>query len=479
MHMLVMGINYRSATVELREPFSVDAKGLQHALAKLRSLPSVLEAVLVSTCNRTEVYAVCDDVSAARGEVESFYADLSGLASYSFQNTLYTYRDAEAVSHLMRVVTGLDSMVIGETQILGQVRTAFLGAQSEGMTGLIFNHLFQTAVAFGKRVQTETGIGQSAVSVSYAAAMLAKKVFTSLSDKTALIIGAGKMAELTLTHLRAQGIGHVLVMNRTRSRADELADQHGGEAVAFEKLCAAVARADIIVSSTGARGYVLTPEMAGPALRRRKSRPLFCIDIAVPRDIDPAMARLDGVYVYDIDDLQDVVSVSVSLRRQEAERVQSMIASEVSAFYGWMAQRDCVPLIAQVRQRAGDIQESVYDSLIHKLPELDERQRKVVQKHLASVVNQLLRDPIANLKDSAIRSDAPDLTEPFARIFGLGPAQNEDLDGGYAQGLASVPEEGSRKTPVRDLTAVLPTRQEAVVLPPMRRERSTTACSLT
>jgi len=478
MHILVMGINYRSATVELREPFSVDAKGLQGALAQLRGLPSLYEAVLVSTCNRTEVYAVCDEVSTARSEIESFYAELSGLASYSFQNTLYTYRDADAVSHLMRVVTGLDSMVIGETQILGQVRTAFLGAQTEGLTGLVFNHLFQTAVAFGKRVQTETGIGQSAVSVSYAAAMLAKKVFTSLVDKTALIIGAGKMAELTLTHLRSQGIGHVLVMNRTRSRADELADQHGGEAIAFEKLCAAVARADIIVSSTGARGYVLTPEMAGPALKRRKNRPLFCIDIAVPRDIDPAMARLDGVYVYDIDDLQDVVSVSVSLRRQEAERVQSMIASEVVSFYGWMAQRDCVPLIAQVRQRADDIQESVYDSLIHKLPELDEHQRKVVQKHLASVVNQILRDPIANLKDSAIRSDSPDLTEPFARIFGLGPTPDEDLDGENTQGPARVTE-ASRPTAVRDLMAVLPTRQEAVVLQPMRRERSTTACSLT
>lgn len=414
-----MGLNYRSATVDVREPFSVAADALEEALGSLSSMPALQESVLVSTCNRTEVYAVCTDIVAAKEQIDAFYSQLSGLASYSFQDHLYTYEDLEAVSHLHRVISGLDSMVIGETQILGQVRTAFLYAQSVGTTDTVLNYLFRNSIAFAKRAQTETSIGQSAVSVSYAASLLARKVFTSLTDKTALIIGAGKMAELTLTHLRSQGISRVLVVNRTFERARELAKRFAGDAVEFRELSAALAQADIVVSSTGARGYVLTPEIVTPAMKRRKKRPLFCVDIAVPRDIDPALSRMDGVYVYDIDDLQDVVSSGFALRKQEAERVEAMIREEVAAFSVWVSEQDVVPLITELRERANSIQQTVLDSLIHKLPGLDERQIKVIQKHMASVVNQLLRDPIENLKDSVGETGGSALPDAFARIFNL------------------------------------------------------------
>ncbi|MCY0875078.1 MAG: glutamyl-tRNA reductase [Firmicutes bacterium] len=426
MHIVAIGINYRSATVDIREPFSVSAASLQTALSDLMALPSIEEAVLVSTCNRTEVYAVTADVAAATHDIESFYADLSGLSRYSFGSYLYRLTEYDAVGHLLRVVVGMDSMVVGETQILGQVRSAFLAAQSFGATGPVFNHLFRNAVAFAKRAQTETGIGQSAVSVSYAAASLAKKVFSTLADKTALIIGAGKMAELTLTHLRSQGIDRVLVVNRTFSRAMEVAARFEGEAYPLENLPDALARADIVISSTGARGYVLTPEVLSVTHRKRKRRPLFCVDIAVPRDVDPALASLDEVYVYDIDDLQDVVSSGVAMRQKEAQLVQEMIDEEVAAFARWVTQQNVTPLITQLRERTGQIQSSVLDSLANKLPELDEREWKVIQKHVGSIVNQLLRDPIATLKDSVNEPGSQELVQAFARIFNLSTVESDE-----------------------------------------------------
>lgn len=443
MHIVAIGINYRSATVDIREPFSVPADALDAALSDLIARADIAEAVLVSTCNRTEVYAVSSDVQGAIDEIESFFAQLSGLSPYSFHTHLYRLTDYDAVRHLLRVVVGMDSMVIGETQILGQVRSAFLSAQSLGTTGPVFNHLFRNAVAFAKRAQTETSIGQSAVSVSYAAASLARKVFTSLSDKTALIIGAGKMAELTLTHLRSQGIARVLVVNRTLDRALTLATRFAGEAFAMEDLPLALAQADIVVSSTGAREYVLTPDVLTLTQRRRKHRPLFCVDIAVPRDVDPAIAKFDGVYVYDIDDLQDVVSSSVALRKQEALRVEDMITEQVEAFARWVTEQDVTPLISQLRERTNQMQAAVLESLAHKLPELDEREWKVIQKHLGSIVNQMLREPIASLKDSVNEPGGQDVVQAFARIFNL-TATESRLPSPVAKELLAAPDQRSK-----------------------------------
>lgn len=431
MHMLLVGINYKSAPVELRECFSISETQLVAALMRLRESPAVTEAVIVSTCNRTEVYAVVTDTAVARKAVHGLLEQVSNLTADSFHAHLYTETGQTVVRHLHRVVCGLDSMVIGETQILGQVRKAFLFAEAACATGSLLNQLFRRAISFGKRVQTETGLGQSAVSVSYAAVSLAKKVFDKLNDKTVVVIGAGKMSELTLTHLAAQGVGQILVVNRTYERARQLAASYGGHAFAASALPFALKEADIVISSTGSQDYVISADMAAELMKRRKRKPLFCIDIAVPRDIDPNLAKLNNVYLYDIDDLQDVVASNVSQRKQESVRVTAMIEQEVSSFANWLAEQEIVPLIAELRAKALLVQQGIMQSLAQKLPELDDRQRKILQKHTMSIVNQLLRDPIASIKEMAVEPGGNETLAAFARIFAL--SGEPPLNAGAAQ----------------------------------------------
>ncbi len=457
MNLILMGLNYRSTPVELRERFSILDTELGATLRQVQQTCELDEIVIVSTCNRTEMYATADSADARR-RIARFLCDLSGLPAAVVQQHLYVHADSDAVRHLSRVVTGLDSMVLGETQILGQVRNAFLAAQTAGTTGRMLNHVFNAAIALGKRVHTETGIGQSAVSVGYAAVSLAKKVFTHLSDKSVLVIGAGKMSELTLAHLRAHGVRKIAVANRTAEHARQLAQKYGGRPIAMADVPAALRTADIVISSTGAHRLVLTRDVVEPVMRRRKQRPLFCIDIAVPRDIDPELARLDGVYIYDIDDLQNVVAHGFILREREASRVETMIDGEVAAFATWRDEQDVVPLIVELRGKATNIQSAVLDSLLHKLPGLEEREVLVLEKHLGSIVNQMLREPIANIKGMAREPDAADALAAFARIFGLssapaGAARPEaENTSGQPQSVGDrpLPDSGGSGAPARD-----------------------------
>ncbi|MCI0183210.1 glutamyl-tRNA reductase [Sulfoacidibacillus ferrooxidans] len=419
MQILLMGLNYRTAPVEIREQFSVSEVALEQTLSDLAAMPGIAEATIVSTCNRTEVYVVTNDRVRGEQSIRLLLSRISGLSINMFKPYLYTVADQAAVLHLYHVVTGLDSMVVGETQILGQVRQAYLSAQESAVTNVVLNQLFRSAVSLGKRVQTETAIGQSAVSVSYAAVSLTKKVFDSLSHKTVLVIGAGKMSDLTLTHLAAQGVDKILVANRTVERAQEMAQKFGGIAYSMEQLREALLQADIVISSTGSKEYVLTYSLMNELMKHRKQRPLFCIDIAVPRDIDPTLGRIGNVYVYDIDDLQGVVATNVSLRKQESIRVEQMIEEEAQAFGRWQSEQAVVPLIADIRKKAMLVQESVMESLLNKLPELDERQTKVLQKHTMSIVNQMLREPISQMKEMALEPNAAESMSVFARLFGV------------------------------------------------------------
>lgn len=440
MQILLIGLNYRTAPVEVRERFSVDESVLEQTLQDLLAMSGVREAVIVSTCNRTEIYAVTNHRTRGEQDVRELLSRVSGLPVDAFVSYLYTAVDHHAVTHLYRVVSGLDSMVVGETQILGQVRHAYLYAQSANATGPVLNQLFRSAVSLGKRVQTETTIGQSAVSVSYAAVSLAKKVFDSLAHKTVLVIGAGKMSDLTLTHLTAQGINRIFIVNRTLERAKEMAQRFGGRAFPLDQLAQALFEADIVISSTGSKEYVLTYSLLSDLMRQRKQRPLFCIDIAVPRDIDPALGRVTNIYLYDIDDLQGVVAANVALRKQESLRVEEMIQEEAAAFATWLLEQEVVPLIADLRKKAVEVQESVMDSLAHKLPELDERQMKVLQKHTMSIVNQLLREPIAQIKEMAVEPNGAEAMAAFARIFGLSDFLQERVSGVEDQVLPTFPE---------------------------------------
>ncbi|MBX5436584.1 MAG: glutamyl-tRNA reductase [Alicyclobacillaceae bacterium] len=421
MHIIVVGMNHRTAPVEVREQVSVPEAALPAVLAEIRESRTVLESVLLSTCNRTELYAVASSSRGGEEFLRRFFAVRLNQADGSVEPFLYVHRGEAAVTHLMRVACGLDSMVIGETQILGQVRSAYQAAVQAGNTGALLNQLFRMAIALGKQVQTEVGLSQNAVSVSYAAVQLVKKIFGELAGRTVLVIGAGKMGRLAVQHIQANGARRIRIANRTYERALELARACGGEAVPWEQLDAELAAADVVFSSTGAGSYVVSEADVERAVRRRVS-PLVLIDIAVPRDIDPRAGRHEGVYLYDIDDLRDVVAANLEERRRKAECVERMVRDALYRYSEWLAEQEVVPLIRAIRAKGVQIQAAVMDSLIRKLPELTERERQLIQKHTMSIVNQLLREPVQNMKEMAIASGGgAGHVQVFARLFGITP----------------------------------------------------------
>lgn len=414
---VVVGLNHRTASVELREQVSVDAPQLAAALDEFGKTRTLLECVIVSTCNRTEVYSVAASPRAAADYLVRWFARRSGMGVEQVRVSLYTYEGPRAVEHLFRVACGLDSMVMGETQILGQVRDAWLTAQERGTAGTLLNRVFHLAVETAKRAHTETDIGQHAVSVSYAAVQLAKKVFDGLERHPVLVIGAGETGRLAAQHLVAQGVRELWVVNRTWARAEALAQELGGRAVAWDALNEVLERADIVISATGAPGVVLTADRLRAAHEARAGRPQLVIDIAVPRDVAPAARNLPGIYLFDIDDLQDVVQANLAERERAARTVERFIHEAVQTFARWLAEQRVVPLIAALRHKGIQIQQSVMASLERKLPGLSQRERELLAKHTMSIVNQLLRDPVQYLKEHA-STDAVDLTT-FVRLFGL------------------------------------------------------------
>ncbi|MEK3731427.1 MULTISPECIES: glutamyl-tRNA reductase [Paenibacillus] len=432
MHIIVVGLNYRTAPVEVRERFAFSEEELPEALKQLKSTKSVLEGVIVATCNRTEIYVVVDRLHMCGYFIRSFMEQWFGINREAFTQYLYIYEDEQAISHLFKVACGLDSMVIGETQILGQVRSAFLTSQKEQATGTWFNMLFKQAVTLGKRAHSETSIGESAVSVSYAAVELGKRIFGSFHNKKVLILGAGKMSELTVKHLYANGAAEVVVANRTLARAQELALKFDGKACTIDEATRALHDIDIVISSTGANEYVLVPERVKEAMKKRPSRPLFMIDIAVPRDIDPAVGELTDVFLYDIDDLEGIVETNMEMRRAEAAKIEVMIQEEIEAFHSWLRMMGVRPAIRALQDKASSIHEETLTSLFNKLPELDERQRKVIRRLTKSIVNQMMHDPINRIKEMTGGKHGTEALDYFTHIFAL-----EELIQENEQGAAS------------------------------------------
>jgi len=418
-HIIVVGLNFRTAPVEVRERFAFAERELPKAIEMLKQTPSIMECVIVATCNRTELYAVVDRHVLCGHYIRHFMEQWFGMPRETFTKYLYMYEDEAAIRHLFRVACGLDSMIIGETQILGQVRDAFLLAQRERATGTLFNMLFKQAVTVGKRAHTETSIGESAVSVSYAAVELGKRIFGGFGGKTALIVGAGKMGELTAKHLNASGIKRVLVANRTYERAAEFAARLGGEPLRLDEAAERLAEADVVISSTGSREYVLTKAQVERAMRLRPSRPLFLIDIAVPRDIEPAIADIPNVFLYDIDDLEGIVESNLEQRRREAARIETMIGEELEAFLNWYKTLGVVPLIRALQEKAARIHEETLQSLTNKLPDLTEHELKVIRKLTKSIVNQMMHDPILRIKELAGDKKAGEAKELFIKLFAL------------------------------------------------------------
>ncbi len=414
-----VGLNHRTAPVEVREQFAFSDKELPLALKQLKQTKSIMECVIVATCNRTEIYAVVDRHHLCGHYIRSFLEQWFKLPRVEFTNHLYMYEDDRAIEHLMRVASGLDSMVIGETQILGQVRNAFCSLKSKKTTGTLFNMLFKQAVTMAKRAHTETMIGETAVSVSYAAVELGKRIFGQFNKKTVMIIGAGKMSELTVKHLYANGASRVIVVNRTYDRAVALASKFNGEPRTMEEAALLLHDVDIVISSTGSEGYVLTKEQVSQAMKRRASRPLFLIDIAVPRDLDPAIAAVDNTFLYDIDDMEGIVENNLEQRRKESLKIEAMIESEMNIFKQWYKTLGVIPLIRTLQEKAASIHDETMESMMNKLPDLDERQQKVIRKLTKSIVNQLLSDPIQRIKEMADDKRSDEAMDLFVKLFAL------------------------------------------------------------
>jgi glutamyl-tRNA reductase len=399
---VLIGLNHKTAPVEIREKFADICVDGAAPLEQLSRIGRVKEVLFISTCNRMEILFTTSTLDQGIGAVVSFLADVYGQTSAALKPYLYIHLDQEAVKHLFRVACSLDSMVVGESQILGQIKQTYRDATEARTSGVILNRLLHKAFSVAKRVRTETKIGSSAVSVSYAAVRLARKIFDDLRDKKAMLVGAGEMAELAAEHLRSHGVEQIVVANRTLDRALELARRLNGTTVSLEELGQELERVDIIISSTGSPHPVIKAREVRKRMRARRNRPLFFIDIAVPRDIEPEVNRIDNVYLYNIDDLQSIVEVNQAERLKEAVRAEHIIESEALQFEGWLRTLEVVPTIVSLRQKAEEV-------------------RRLTQ----SIVNKLLHDPILFLKRASSKARKDFYLDITNRLFSLDEDQPE------------------------------------------------------
>ena len=418
MAIVVVGLNHTTAPLAVRERLAFSATALEQALVHFRP-PEVTELVILSTCNRVELYMQTDDIDASAASCVAFLAACHGVPAAQFVPHLYQLSDLEAVRHLFRVAASLDSLVLGEPQILGQVKAAYQAAQAAERTGIIFSQLFERALSVAKTVRSATGISDHAVSVSYAAVELAKKIFESLQHRTVMVLGAGDTAELAARHLVTHGVTSIFIANRTAERAERLAQELQAKAIPWTAFPEHLAYTDIVISSTGAPHAIIDPPMVREAIRARRSRPMFFIDIAVPRDIDPAVNMLENVFLYDIDDLHNVVQENRLARQREALAAEELVWQEVRQFQQWLAARDAVPTIVALRQRAETIRLQELDKALAKLGPLDDRQRRTLEALTSGIVNKLLHAPTVYLKRSSGAGQVRDTVHLIRHLFDL------------------------------------------------------------
>lgn len=428
MYILSVGLNHKTAPIEVREQFSFAETEIDKALTALQNEKSILENVILSTCNRTEITAVVDQIHTGKYYMKRFLAEWFGMELEEVASYLFFHEEKEAVKHLYAVTAGLDSLVLGETQILGQVKQAFLQAQKTETTGTILNQLFREAIHFAKEMHHRTKINENAVSVSYAAVEIAKRIYPDLSEKSVLLIGAGKMSELALENLAGSGVSEIVLVNRTESHAKNLAQKfENARAVSLDGLEMALQNADIVLVSTSAEDYLLS-EADMRQISETRDSPILVIDISLPRNVDPKAADFAKVFLYDLDDLEGVISANTEERQKIVARLEAEIDMEAERFFEWEKRLGVVPLIRELREEALLIQEKTMQSLEHKLPGLTEREYTVIGKHMKSIINQMLKQPIAEIKEMPERVDADSQIAIFKAIFGLsGKAETEQL----------------------------------------------------
>jgi glutamyl-tRNA reductase len=420
MPLFVAGLNHRTAPVELREQLAVEEGKLRDLVRDVHVLGVVGELVIISTCNRVEVYGVADTPGDARAAAFRELARFRGVDMALVEPHLYTHVDVDAVRHAFRVAASLDSMMLGEPQILGQVKEAFALAQSAQTVGPLLHALFSQAFAAAKKIRTETEIGRHAVSVSFAAVELAKKIFTSLAGRAVLLVGAGEMSELAARHLMEQGAFPIYITNRTWSRAQELARRLAGTAVPFEDRVTAMGDVDIVITSTGASEAVITRAGVAEIMAERRGRPLFFIDIAVPRDVDPGVDTLEDVYCYDIDDLKQVVDANIRERLREAQRAEGLIDREVGKFLARLSDLEVVPTIVSLRERVEAIRVAEVQRALARLPGAGPETREALEALSTAIVNKILHAPITKLRESRRAGLHRSWMDVVHELFGLG-----------------------------------------------------------
>jgi len=414
-----IGLNHKTAPVELRERLAVSESDIADILQQRIQHPSIREAALLSTCNRVEMTVVTHDPDAAIAAVHEWFAEKSGMEMEDVCEHLYSFTTDQAIRHLFSVAAGLDSLVLGEPQILGQVKASYEHALAAGSAGHVLHRLYQSTFAAAKRARSETGIGKQAVNISSCAVELARHIFGDLAGKTVLLMGAGEMAELAARHLRGNGCTDILVANRTLKRAQNLALEFEGHALTMEQLSDYLDAADIVLSSTGASTFVLLPDAVQEAMKKRRGEPMFLVDIAVPRDIDPRIGDIDGVYLYDIDDLQQVVQGNVEHREQEAEQAGEIIAEETAQFQRWLKSLESVPLIRSIQQQMDARRREEMEKALRYMKGFDADQLAAVERFSKSLMKRYMHPTLSTLKKLPDDIEGDLLMGAVTRLFDI------------------------------------------------------------
>lgn len=414
-----MGMNHKTAPVALRECLAFTSEDTAESLAVLKENPAIHEVLIVSTCNRVEILLVTTEKETALSSAKQHISAVKRIAAEDYEKALYVYTGEEAVRHIFRVAASLDSLVLGEPQILGQIKEAYRLATVKKTSGVLLNRLLHRTFFVAKKIRTETGIGDSAVSVSYAAIELARKIFGSLEGKRALLIGAGEMAEIAVEHLIRNRSGKIFVANRTFSRGMELADRFNGQAIRIEEITETLKEVDIIISSTGATGYMVTREQVKGTMRSRRNRPIFFIDIAVPRDIEPAVNRINNAYVYDIDDLMGIVDENLDERRKEAVRGERIVDEAVLKFQEWLNSLDVVPTIVDMKNKFEVMAEEELQKTFHSLQNLSDQDRQALHRMMDALIKKILHNPTLFLKGDGCSGDRSGYIDMARKLFDL------------------------------------------------------------
>ncbi len=435
MHIIVVGLSHKTAPVEVRERLAVPESRLDEALTRLRSYQGIKEGFLLSTCNRVEVYAVVGQIEEGHARIQEFFSDTHlSLSSEELTPHLYEYTGDRAIAHLFRVAASLDSMIVGEPQILGQLKDAFEVALNHKASGVVLNKVVRKAISVAKRVRTETKIAETAVSVSFAAVELAKKIFSNLSEKSVLLVGAGGMAKLAAQRLVDQGVRKVSITTRDAASAIELARRFNATSIPFESFRHEMGEADIVLCSTGASHYLIGVEDVEQAVRRRMNRPIFLIDISVPRNIDPAVKDIDNAFLFDIDDLEMRVEQNLEERRREAVKAEQLVDEEVGQILQWLKSLEVTPTIMALRGRADAIKQAEIDKALARLQNLSAQERAVVEGLATSLVNKLLHGSLVTLKAESASGGGPMFIEAARRFFGLDEQPAAGRSGAAAPG---------------------------------------------